>query len=276
MSKLTAVAFSEIGKSTKALFDSKSFPSDYKVSYSGATSSGVSLTASAVQRGSKVDPLIKAAYVAPKWTLDATYESADKITLTGNLKELAPNMKVGGSVVLPAYQDSAKATLEYAFPHLHLKSTVALTSAPIVDIAIATGYSNLVLGAEAGYDTAKSTVSKYSFAAGYHAYDHQIAATVADKGQTLRLSYAHNISLTQTVGAEIVRKLAGGDTTFALGYHKKLDTGASTKFRLDNSGALSIGYETKLSGGEKVVAAVQLNTTDLGKPPKYGFGLDLF
>ena len=35
-------------------------------------------------------------------------------------------------------------------------------------------------------------------------------------------------------------------------------------------------YETKLSGGEKLVGSMQLNTTDLAKAPKYGFALDLF
>lgn len=274
--RLVAIPYVDIGKATKNLFDAKAFPADPKVSFSGATSSGVAFTASAVQRGSKVEPSLKAAYATKQYAVDATYESADKITVSGSLFDIAPRLKLTGSVVLPSYADSAKAGVEYAFPYLHLKSTVGLTSSPTVDFAAATGYSSLLLGGEAGYDTAKSAISKYTLAAGYHAADHQVAATLSDKGQTLKLAYAHNITPTQTVGAELVRKLASGDTAFALGYARKLNTGAATKFRLDNTGALSIGYETRLSGGEKVVGALQLNTTDLGKPPRYGFALDLF
>jgi len=44
---------------------------------------------------------------------------------------------------------------------------------------------------------------------------------------------------------------------------------------VDNSGAVSTLYETKLAGGEKIAGALQLQATDLAKPVKYGFSLDL-
>ena len=34
-------------------------------------------------------------------------------------------------------------------------------------------------------------------------------------------------------------------------------------------------YETKLSSGEKVSSSLQLHATDLSKPVKYGFSVDL-
>ncbi len=88
--------------------------------------------------------------------------------------------------------------------------------------------------------------------AGYHAPDFQVAAHLTDLTKTLKLIYSHNLTSTSTVGAEVTRKLATSDTTFALAYARKLSNGALTKLKLDGSGALSALYETKLQGGEKV------------------------
>lgn len=93
--------------------------------------------------------------------------------------------------------------------------------------------------------------------------------------QTVKVGYAHNVSSSTRVGAELVRKLASGDTTVQLGYAKTLPSGALAKLRLDNTGLLSALYETKLTTGEKVAGAIQLQATDLSKPAKYGFAIDL-
>jgi voltage-dependent anion channel protein 2 len=77
------------------------------------------------------------------------------------------------------------------------------------------------------------------------------------------------------VGAEAVRKISSGDTTISLGYSKVLPSGALGKFKIDNTGVLAALYETKLTSGEKVAGAIQLQATDLSKPVKYGFALDL-
>lgn len=68
--------------------------------------------------------------------------------------------------------------------------------------------------------------------AGYHAPDFQVAALVADKLETLKLSYAHNLTPSTTVGAEVTRKLSTSDTTFALAYARKLNNGALTKIKV--------------------------------------------
>lgn len=103
----------------------------------------------------------------------------------------------------------------------------------------------------------------------------QAAAFVTDKLSTLKLAYAHNINPTTTVGAEVARKVSGGDTTFTLAYAKKLAGGSLAKAKLESSGLLSLLYETKLSGGEKLAGSLQLNATNFATAPKYGFALDL-
>jgi voltage-dependent anion channel protein 2 len=91
----------------------------------------------------------------------------------------------------------------------------------------------------------------------------------------LQVGYAHNVSSSTKVGAEVVRKLASGDTTITLAYSKVLPSGALSKVKIDNTGLLSALYETKLSSGEKLAGSIQLQPTDLSKPVRYGFALDL-
>ena len=56
---------------------------------------------------------------------------------------------------------------------------------------------------------------------------------------------------------------------------KRLETGALTKFRLDSTGTASALYETELKPQHKVAVSGQFDATDLGKPPKVGFALDI-
>lgn len=272
-------AYGDVGKAVKDLLQgspkSGAFQLDHKATYSGTTSSGVAFTLTAVKKGDKIDPTLKAAYSKKGYSADATYDGSSKITVNTTVSDLLiPNLKASGSVVLPD-PNTAKLGLEYTFPYLTTKATVALTSKPAVDVVASTGVKDFVVGVECGYDTAKNGFTKYNCAVGYHAPDHQIAVSVLDKLQTVKVGYAHNVNKTTKVGAEVVRKLASGDTTINLGYQRSLASGALAKFKIDNTGLLSALYETKLNSGEKVAGAIQLQATDLSKPPKYGFAIDL-
>lgn len=271
-------SFADIGKAPKDLLAggkaTGSFQFDPKLTISSTTTSGVAFTATLVQKADKLDSSLKAAYSTKKYSVDVALDPANKVTVSASLSEVAPGVKLSSSVVLPD-PASAKLGLEYAMPYLSLKSTVGLTATPVLDVAASTGYQNIVLGGEASYDTAKGLLSKYNFALGYHAPDFQVAALLSDKLGTAKVSYSHNLNTTSSVGAEVTRKLATSDTTFALAYARKLTNGALTKVKVDGSGLLSALYETKLPSGEKVSSSVQLKATDLSKPLKYGFSLDL-
>ena len=166
-------------------------------------------------------------------------------------------------------------------PYLSLKSSIALTSAPVLDLSAATSYKSFLLGAETAFDTGKSKVTKSNVALGYTANDYSIALALSDVGtgsdlfSAAKLSYAHTVNPTTSAGAEVSRKIASGDTTFALAFSKKLESGASTKVKVDNTGAVTGYYETKLVSGEKVASSLQIQATDLAKPIKFGIAVDL-
>lgn len=274
-----APSYSDIGKATKDLLSgsakSGAFCYDPKLTFTSKTDSGVSFAVSAIQKGEKIDPTLKVGYSAKKYSADATLDAASKVGVNASFSGLAPGLKVSTSVSLPN-PSSAKLVLDYVMSQGSVKATVGLTSAPVVDLVVATGANGLTCGAECAYDTAKSELSKYNVGVGYAGPDFQVAAFLTAKASTATLSYAHNVTSCSVVGAEIIRKLATADTNFTIGYSKKLSSGALAKLKIDNVGTLSALYETKLTSGEKIAGSLQVKATDLSQPVKYGFALDLF
>ena len=68
------------------------------------------------------------------------------------------------SLVLPCFESQVSA--DYSVPHLTLKTSVGLTNQPKVDLAVTTGYKDIVFGSEATYDSAKGDVTKWAAGAG--------------------------------------------------------------------------------------------------------------
>ena len=137
---------------------SGAFNFDPKLTFSSKTSSGVSFAVTAIKKAEKVDGVLKIAHSGKKYSADATLDHAGKVALSASLADVAPGLKLSGSATLPD-ASSAKLGVDYVFPYLSLKSTVALTSAPLIDIAAATSYQGFLFGGEAAYDTAKSVSS---------------------------------------------------------------------------------------------------------------------
>lgn len=59
-------------------------------------------------------------------------------------------------------------------PNLTVKSKIALTANPIVDVAATTGHKGAVFGLSAAYDSKAGALSSWTAAAGYTALDYQV------------------------------------------------------------------------------------------------------
>lgn len=175
---MPAIAYADIGKAPKELVagakSSGVFQFDPKVTAAATISTGVAFTATATQKGEKLDASLKAAYSTKKYSVDATIVPSGVVSVNGSLSGVAPGVKLSASANVPDVASSAKTTVEYANPYVNLKSTVALKASPVVDIAAATAFNSVVLGGEASFDTKASAVTKYNLAVGYHAPDFQV------------------------------------------------------------------------------------------------------
>jgi voltage-dependent anion channel protein 2 len=152
-----------------------------------------------------------------------------------------------------------------------------------MNIAAAAKFKNYILGGDVEYASSKaSPVTKYSLGMGYNAPDFQAAAFYLEKAdekksKAVQLSYVHHLSATQSVGGEVTKSLSSEETpTFTLGYSRRLENNALAKVKLTSGGIMSLLYETKMMGGEKLSGSFMCDVTDLSKPVKYGFSLDLF
>lgn len=197
-----------------------------------------------------------------------------QLTLTGSASNIAPGLSAALTGSLPD-QSSAKLTVDYAIPHVTLKTAVGLTAAPKVDLAATTGVEGVVVGGDVGYDTSKGSITRWALAAGYTKADYQASLMLIDRGETVKASFTHNVDSTMTVGGEVMHSLTKQTTGFTLGYAKKLDSGALFKARLDNTGLTSVLYEQELKPKTLVALSSQFDATDLNKAPKFGvaFGL---
>jgi voltage-dependent anion channel protein 2 len=132
----------------------------------------------------------------------------------------------------------------------------------------------VTVGGEASYDTSKSAITKWTVGLGYTAVDYQAALLFNDR-QAATALIAHKVAADTTIGAEVVRDLAAGTTTFATGVSKVLEGGSLAKVKLDNAGIVSVLYEQELKARTRLAVSGQFNALDVNQAPKFGFGYDI-
>ncbi|EIE23531.1 voltage-dependent anion-selective channel protein [Coccomyxa subellipsoidea C-169] len=272
-------AFTDIGKATRELlYGSKSgvFQYNQALNISTKTADGVEFSVVTVKKEDRIEGALKANYKTKKYGFTGTFGSTGLVSTSVAVYSVAPGLDVTLFGTLPDVQGSAKVSADYVVPHLTLKTSVGLTNQPKVDLAATTGYKDIVFGGEATYDSAKGDVTKWAAGAGYQRLDYAVGVLLKDMGKVMTVSYAHNVDATTAAGAEVSKRLDEKEfTTFTLGLQKRLENGALAKFRLDNAGIASALYETELKPNHKLAISSQFNATDLNKPPKLGFALDI-
>jgi len=237
------------------------------------SAAGVAFTGNATKKGEGVVGDVKSSYTVCKgFVVDGTLSHAGKISTNLTLTDVAPGLKATVSGDVPDIA-SGKLALQFAKDAIGLKADLGLSAAPKIDISGAVKAGAVSAGADLGYDSAKGAVTKYSFAASYAASDFTVAASLADKLDTLKISYVQAFNPKVTVGAEVTRKLASGANSFALGVSSKLEGGASAKGVIDNKGLLSILYTAPLQSKTTITFSSQVDTKALDKSAKVGVQL---
>ncbi|GAB4815461.1 hypothetical protein N2152v2_002507 [Parachlorella kessleri] len=270
-------AFTDLGATAKeVLYGARGtgvFQFNKVVGVSSTTADGVTFAVTALQRDNALDMALKTTYTAPKYSLIGTISQAGKLGLAATYKELAPGLTLGLSGTLPDL-DSANLAVDYSIPHVTLRSAVSLTAAPKVNLAATTGYDNFTLGAEAAYDAAKGALTKWNAGVGYSAADFQAAVFLNDLN-VVTGQYAHSVTATATVGAEVAHNLTSKVTTFSAGVAKRLEAGTLVKGKLEDNGHVSVLYEQEVRPKTKMGLSAQFDALNLDKAPKFGFAYDL-
>lgn len=270
-------AFGDVGKNAKELLyggRTGIFQFNKIVNLETKTADGVTFLASTIQKDDSVETALKATYKTKAYGFNAAFNAAGKLSASIAFNDVAPGVTATVSGTLPDVT-TAKLGIDYIAPYINMKTLIGLTQSPKVDVAATTGYKDLTLGANLSYDSLKSDVTAWSLVTGLTRGDYQGAVILTDKGQTLKVVYAHNLDAFTAAGAEVVKKSLSDKTTFTLGFSKILEGGALAKVRLDSDGVTSLLYEQALSPLSRISLASQFDATDLSKTPKFGIALNL-
>lgn len=273
-SRLTLSSHPPALENTRADLLGGGFQLNQKVTATTKTDTGVDFTVSGVKKDEKLDGDIKASYKTSDYSADIKVAADSKVTTSIAYSKLFPGLKVALNGSIPD-KASGKLSFDYSgCANYIIKGNVGLTSTPKAEVSVTVGHSGLSAGAEAGYCTKASAVTKWGIGAAYAASDYKCALLVADKGDTLKASYVHSVSASTTVGGEVVRKFAKDTTNFTVGAAHKLENGASTKAKIDNTGIASILYEQEFAPKSKTAVTLQFDTMNLNKSARVGVAFD--
>ncbi|CAD7697974.1 unnamed protein product [Ostreobium quekettii] len=271
--------FSDFGKSAKEVLygggKGGTYQYDQKLKLSSKATDGMAFTLSSTVKGDKVSGEFKSSYSYERYSVDATVNNANKVTVKGNIADfLVPGLKCTGSFALPATSPS-KVGLQYTRPYLNTKVDVDATTSPKVTASLATGYAKMLYGADCTYDSAKGAFSSWSFGTVYTGPGYEATALYNDKG-ILKALHAQNLDDKTVLGVEIVRSLKDESSqTFAFGLTRLLNSGVLIKGKAESSGVTSVLYEHQIEKGVKLALSGQFDAKNLDKGAKVGASLEI-
>ena len=119
-------------------------------------------------------------------------------------------------------------------------------------------FSGVTLGAECGYSTTKSALSKYAAACQYVQPDFTVSAKMAEvmktPGSVFSGAYYHKVSSEMQVGAEIKKAATKSDVDLAFGCTYKLDKSTTVKGKVRTPPAHTCTLPTSLPSRPRRVA----------------------
>merc|ERR1711957_947180 len=130
-------------------------------------------------------------------------------------------------------------------------------------------FSGVTLGAECGYSTTKSALSKYTAACQYVQPDFTVSAKMAEvmktPGSVFSGAYYHKVSAEMQVGAEIKKAASKSDVDLAFGCLYKLDKTTTVKGKVDSDGKLFASFKQQLSPLTLLTLVSEVDTVNLNE-----------
>ncbi|GJX38411.1 mitochondrial outer membrane protein porin 2-like protein [Tanacetum coccineum] len=265
--------FSDIGKKAKDLL-TRDYLSDHKFSVSTTTDAGVTLTSAATKKGGQSNGDVGTVYKYKNVLLDVIFDTQSTIATTLTFTEIVPSTKTIASFKLP---DFTSGKVQYFHHHATLTSAVALNHPQTIDVSATIGTPTFSFGAEAGYESSSSKLTKYTAGISVNKPDSSASIVLGDRGDTLRASYIHHFDLSKKTAAvgEISRRLSTNENTFTVGGSYAVDGLTVVKAKLNNHGKLGAVLQHEIIPKSLVTVSSELDTNALDKTPKFGLALAL-
>jgi voltage-dependent anion channel protein 2 len=276
------VAFKDIGKAANDLLTKDFKTGKNTVELKTKTPNGITFTPSATKSGDKLDGSLKTVYSISKGmdtefnlstsgVLKCTFEAADAIAK-------GMSMKVEGETPAPGkggLLSSGLSEVVYKTGPFRCQASYDFYKGDAIANASGT-FAALTVGAECGYSTSKSALSKYAAACQYVQPDFTVSAKLAEAmskpGKNFSGAYYHKVSGDMQVGAELSKAASKSDVDLAFGCQYKLDKDTTVKGKVDSDGKLLASFKQKLSPLTLLTLAAEIDTVNLNDG-KHKFGM---
>ncbi|XP_051140598.1 mitochondrial outer membrane protein porin 2-like [Andrographis paniculata] len=267
--------FLDIGKKAKDLL-TRDYLSDHKFSVSTYSESGVALTTSTVRKGGYTSGDVVALYKYKNTATELKVDTESNILATVTIANIIPSSKTVATIKHPLYQ-SSKLEFQYFHPHASLTAAVGLNQTPAIDFSVTLGTPTFALGAEAGYETTSSKLTKYTAGISVTKPDSCASVILGDKGDTIKASYVHYLDQSKRSAAvgEISRRFSTNENTFTVGGSCAIDNLTQVKLKLNNHGSLATVLQHEVIPKSLVTISSEFDTKALDKTPRFGVALAL-
>jgi voltage-dependent anion channel protein 2 len=169
-------------------------------------------------------------------SLTQTWTTANSLDTKVELEDqLAKGLKAEVlSNYLPAKQTyGGKVNLYYKQPSFHFRTFFDLFKGPTANIDAVLGHEGFLVGAEAGYDVQKATVTKYSASIGYSLPQYAATIQATNNLSVFSASYYHKVNSGVEAGAKATwDSKAGSNVGLEIASKYKLDPSSFAKVRL--------------------------------------------
>lgn len=219
---------------------------------------------------------VAAQYKYKNTLLDVKVDTESNISTTFTVTEIVPSTKAIFSFKHPDYS-SGKAEVQYHHQNATLTSAVTLKQSPFVNASVTIGTPTFAIGAEAGYETSSSTLTKYNAGISITKPESFAAVILGDKGDTIKASYVQNLDQSKRTAAvgEITRRFSTNENTFTVGGSVAVDPLTVVKMRLNNHGKLGTVLQHELIPKSVLTISSEFDTKALDKTPKFGVAVAL-
>jgi voltage-dependent anion channel protein 2 len=276
------VAFKDIGKSCSDLLTK-----DYKVGKNtvelkSKTPNGITFTPSSTKSDKGLDGSLAAKYsIAKGMDTELTLNTAGVFKCTFEAAKVIAgmNVKVEGETAAPGKPgmlSSGMTEVDYTTGPLKCKASYDFYKGDVIASASGT-FTGITVGAECGYSTTKSALSKYAAACQYVQPDFTVSAKLSEVlaksgSQTFSGAYYHKVSGDMQVGAELSKVASKSDVDLAFGCLYKLDKTTTVKGKVDSDGKLLASFKQQLSPLTLITLAAEIDTVNLNEG-KHKFGM---
>ncbi|XP_009360705.2 mitochondrial outer membrane protein porin 2 [Pyrus x bretschneideri] len=275
MSTRGPALFSAIGKRATDLLN-KDYNTDQKINITTYTETGLALNSGLANRGGLSSGDVAAQYKYKNVALDVKADTQSNVSTVLTVTDILPSTKTIASIKLPDYK-SGKLEVSSLYEHASFTTAVGLNESPAVDFSATIGTPAIAFGAEASFLTGSRVFSKYNAGVSFTQHDSTASVILADKGDSLRASYLHQLSRLNggAVVGEVNRKFSTNENTLTVGGSYVVDSETVVKARLNNHGNLGALLQHQLTPKSSLTLSAAFDTKALERNPNLGLALSL-